>query len=388
MGVYPISTALHHAEPMTTVLITGGRAPVALDLARKFAQAGARVLVAESAPAHLCGRSRAVARTFRVPPPNRAPRAFVAALVDIVKREGVDLVVPTCEELFHVARGLDSLRAHCAVLAAPLDELRVVHSKWEFIQRAKEFGLPVPRTVLVTSPQVDPARPFIMKPVFSRFATKVRVISNKVGDLGNVEWVAQELLTGRQVCTYSVASGGRLAAHAAYATEFTASGACVSFEPVEHPQIEEWVTTFVARSGFSGQIAFDFIVTPDGRALPLECNPRATSGVHLFDAGLTDAMVSAAHGAVPLEVVRPDPRKRSMIALAMVTFGLANVRSWAGLRRWARLVRRSSDVIAVPGDRGPFLSQFAVLWHNWLRSLWTRRSLVECSTYDIEWDGR
>lgn len=357
-----------------TVLITGARAPVALDLARKFAAIGERVLVAESAPAHLCARSTAVSGNFRVPPPNRAPRAFADALAAIVKREGVDLVVPTCEEIFWVARG-----QLANTLAAPLGQLRALHSKWEFIQLARSFGLPVPETVLVTKPQVEMARPFIMKPVFSRFATKVRVVTNKIGDLNGVEWVAQEQLTGRQICTYSLATEGRVVAHAAYATDFTASGACVSFAPIDNPQIEAWVTKFAEKSVFTGQIAFDFIVTDDGRTLPLECNPRATSGVHLFDERLAQAMISP-----PDEVLRPDQDTRRMIGLAMLTFGLSSGR----FKDWTRAMAASRDVIAVPGDRGPFLSQFGVLWHNWLRSLWTRRSLVECSTYDIEWDGR
>lgn len=356
-----------------TVLITGARAPVALDLARKFAAIGERVLVAESALAHLCVRSKAVSGNFRVPPPNRAPAAYVDALADIVKRERVDLLVPTCEEIFWVARGrLDG------VLAAPLEQLRALHSKWEFIQLAKGFGLPVPETELVSSPRVEMARPFVMKPVFSRFATKVRLVKGEVGELGGLEWVAQERLIGRQVCTYSLAAGGRVVAHSAYATDFTASGACVSFAPIEDQRIESWVTTFVEKSGFSGQIAFDFIVTDDGRVLPLECNPRATSGVHLFDERLARAMISP-----PQEVLRAEGTPR-MIGLAMLTFGLSSGRPV----EWARVVARSRDVIAVPGDRAPFLSQFGVLWHNWLRSLWTRRSLIECSTYDIEWDGR
>lgn len=375
-----------------TVLITGGRAPVALDLARKFARAGARVVVADSASAQLCRRSRAVARSYRVPPPNRRPDAFVDALVQIVRAEGVDLVVPTCEEVFFVARGRDELRAHCAVLADPLAVLRRLHSKWEFPRWAAELGLPVPGTRLVTSTEqlVDLPRPFVLKPVFSRFGTHVHVVVDRVPavDIGAARpWVAQELLTGRQVCTYSVASAGRLVAHAAYATEFTAGpGACIAFEPVDHPGVDAWVRRFVAGSGVSGQIAFDFMVTAGGEAVPLECNPRATSGVHLLGDDLPAALLGAALGdAGP--AVRPAPDARAMIAMAMLSFGLASVRSWSGLRRWGQVVAGSSDVIAVPGDRGPFGSQFAVLAENGVRALRTGRSVIECSTHDIAWDG-
>jgi hypothetical protein len=76
-----------------------------------------------------------------------------------------------------------------------------------------------------------------------------------------------------------------------------------------------------------------------------------------------------------------------MISMAMLSFGLASVRSWSGLHRWASVFRKSTDVISVPGDRRPFWSQFAVLGHNVWQSVRTRRSPIECSTSDIAWDG-
>ncbi len=198
-------------------------------------------------------------------------------------------------------------------------------------------------------------------------------------------WVAQEFLTGQQICTYSVASGGRLLAHAAYATEFTAGpGACIAFEPCDQPEIEAWVRRFVKGFPADGHIAFDFIVTDAGEALPLECNPRATSGVHLLGDELADLMF----GALPAQTLRPAADARAMIAMAMFSFGLASVRSRRELRRWTQVVRGSYDVIAVPGDRRPFWAQFAVLGHNLWQAARTHRSPIACSTSDIEWDGQ
>jgi hypothetical protein len=55
----------------------------------------------------------------------------------------------------------------------------------------------------------------------------------------------------------------------------------VCFERVvSQPAIESWVSRFIERSGFSGFISFDFVVDADGRAWGIECNPRATSGLH------------------------------------------------------------------------------------------------------------
>ena len=53
---------------------------------------------------------------------------------------------------------------------------------------------------------------------------------------------------------------------------------------MEHAAARAWVETFVAREGYTGQIAFDFIETEAGVMYALECNPRATSGVHLLAA--------------------------------------------------------------------------------------------------------
>ena len=88
---------------MSNVLLTLGRLPKALDLARGFAAAGCRVVVAEPFGWHLTGVSRHVARTHRVPPPSQGRERYLDALAAIVAREKVELVVPVSEETMHVA---------------------------------------------------------------------------------------------------------------------------------------------------------------------------------------------------------------------------------------------------------------------------------------------
>src|SRR5258708_3602315 len=138
---------------MPTVLLTGGRAPVTLELARLFQRAGHRVLMAESLPWHLSRPSRAVSANFQVPPPRQDPRGFTRALASIVRRERVDLVLPTCEEIYAVARGRAELEAAggrrekpLVVLAEPLETLRGLHNKWLFAEKARRHGLCVPAT--------------------------------------------------------------------------------------------------------------------------------------------------------------------------------------------------------------------------------------------------
>ncbi|MGF9826377.1 carbamoylphosphate synthase large subunit, partial [Brevibacillus agri] len=77
-----------------TVLLTGGRAPATLELARLLRAAGQRVIVAESAARHLCAHSRYVQRSYRVPPPRTQPEAYIDELCQIMRKERVDLLIP------------------------------------------------------------------------------------------------------------------------------------------------------------------------------------------------------------------------------------------------------------------------------------------------------
>src|SRR6476619_721059 len=136
---------------MSNILLTGGRAPVTLALARLFADTGHRVIVAESAPQHLCRSSHAVWRNYQVPPPRTATVAYLDALGSIVQSEQIDYLLPTCEELFYVAQGRARLAAHCHVLVDTVAQLQRVHNKWTFIEQARQLNLPVPTTHLLTS---------------------------------------------------------------------------------------------------------------------------------------------------------------------------------------------------------------------------------------------
>lgn len=386
------------------ILLTGGRSFVALDLARQFARAGHQVIVAESLPIHLCRYSKSVKKHYLVPRPNLQPEAYIDDIVCIVQEEQIDLLLPTCEEIFFIAAQRERLSEYCRVFVAPLWQMRALHSKWEFNQRARGYGLSVPETHLLTS-QCDlqcflarNRRPFVLKPVFSRFATQVQVVEVEERAKSSFQhltisadspWVAQERIAGQLFCSYSVARVGRLIAHVVYRADFTAGqGACIQFEPVEQREIDRWIEHFVEQEQFTGQIAFDFIVTSAGEVYPLECNPRATSGIHLF--GQDDQLVKTflENDQRSQLMFRPPAFARAMIAPAMLVYGLPAVHSWARLREWLSIFARARDVIFDWRDLRPFLCQPLILWYNWRGSRAAGISLQAFSTRDIEWNGQ
>jgi hypothetical protein len=380
---------------MAKVLILGGRAPAALDHARRFAAQGARVVIADSVSCRLSGWSHAVSATVRLAPPRQAPVQFIADLNSAIAREDIDLVVPTCEEVFFLSRYRSALPASCRILADNFDTLRQLHSKWAFMKLARAVaGDHAPASALVDSLEQArdwaAGRPLVLKPEFSRFGVHVRLYPQgmparptALPPLG--PWVAQEYCDGIELCSYSVAERGRLTAHALYRpTHRLHRSASYYFEAHANEAIQRFVAALVAKLQFTGQISFDWIDGGEDRLRVLECNPRATSGLHLFAA--QDALPAALYGTVQHCVLPRGPAAR-MLGPVMYTAGLAQALGSGTLGAWQADLRRARDVLTVPGDRWPMAG--ALLDLAWFaKTAWRRRcTLREAATSDIEWDG-
>jgi hypothetical protein len=339
-----------------------------------------------------------VDQSFELPAPNEDFEEFKGALVELVRAEGVELLVPTGEEIFHVSRARDALTPYCEVLAAPWEQMRRLHSKWEFIETLRGRGVRVPETWLIHSrhelatlmaalPKGDR---LVLKPVFSRYGAHVAFTT--AGERApaidaSVErpWVAQRFIAGKGRCTWSVAREGRLTAHSAYAANFTAgTGTSIHFEPLDHPRLLDWVRDFAEVEHFTGQLAFDFIETPDGTLYPLECNPRATSGIHLFSP--EDRLDEAFFGTSP-SLKLPRPNASSMLGLAMLVYGLPEAKTPQRLGEWLTAVVKSRDAVFRWDVPLPFFHQFAVFGHYVAASAARGISVLEASTHDIEWNG-
>ncbi|WP_345817744.1 ATP-grasp domain-containing protein (plasmid) [Paraburkholderia sp. PREW-6R] len=376
------------------VLILGARAPVALDHARRFAHQGWQVTVADSIPCLMSGASRAVDASLRISSPRHAPAQFAADIANACDRHRFDMILPTCEEVFFLSRYRQRLPRQIRVLADDFDTLRAVHSKWHFLALAQGCGVNVPESARVGS--IEEARewagaaPVVLKPEFSRFGVHVRLYRNGIPDvapplpaLGN--WVAQRYVSGIEYCSYSVADQGRLLAHSLYRPTWRMHrSSSFYFEPARIGAIRAFVATFVRKLNFTGQVSFDWIQHADGNMSVLECNPRATSGCHLF---ALDAPLPASLAGTLDECIEPEAAKPHMIGAVMLSAGLIDAFRNRNLRRWIRDYRRAGDVLGTPGDRRPVAGAMSDLISYARLALAQRCNMREAATRDIEWDG-
>lgn len=376
------------------ILLTGGRAPVCLHLARLFTSAGHRVYVADSMKQHVCRHSKFVKKSFITEKPTLNPGAFIHDLITIIKNEKIDLLIPTCEEIFYISSFVTILKEYCDVFVESIEILEILHNKYQFIEKVKEFSLPYPHTIFVDSKEkleeiiqcTD--KDMVIKPVYSRFSSNVFFIKNDKKWIPEIRistenpWVIQQMIKGTQFCTYSIIQKGNIVAHSSYATEFSAGGgATIAFKHTHHEEIDKWIGSFVKKINFTGQIAFDFIVTNDGQAYPIECNPRATSGIHLFT---KNEHLEKAFLGETKDLILPNKKTQYMISLAMLIYG------WQGknFKHWMHTFFHAKDVLFHKQDWVPFFYQFITYGYFIAHSKKHGISVMQSSTYDIEWNGK
>jgi hypothetical protein len=231
----------------------------------------------------------------------------------------------------------------------------------------------------------------VFKPAYSRFAAHVLICPQRREDVAKLPisrvspWIAQRFVEGREVCTYSIAHAGMLTAHVAYTSIFRQGpGPCVAGEVIDHPACLAWVRRFVRATCFTGQIAFDFIEQPDGTIQAIECNPRATSGINLFDVeeDLPSAFFSSDE---PVRFAQVGRRVRARGL--MYEAGARALASRSASRAWWRAYRSSRDIIFRRDDPLPALAEgFTNSVFVWL-SLRRRISVMEAATFDMAWNA-
>ncbi|CAA7618865.1 conserved hypothetical protein [Candidatus Terasakiella magnetica] len=379
---------------MKTALITGTRAPAALDLARLFAAAGWRVIGADSLRFPVGRWSRALERHYHLLPAKADHHAYAAQLAAIIRDEGVDLLIPTCEEVFFIARHRDALSRLCRVACPDFTTLARLHDKTALAAAATGLGIAVPETIRVEDRDGlyralgHLGRNVVLKPAFSRFACRTLIRPEapavaRVCPSASDPWAVQRFVPGREVCTYAIAQAGRLTAFAAYEPRHrVGTGASILFQPVNEPEAEAFAAGFARRHALDGQFAFDLIHSPAQGWSVIECNPRATSGIHLFRPGdgLPDAF--AGNGRH-----QPGDSCGRMVGLAMLLFGLPRAAMTGCLTEAWRDWRQAEDVMARPGDPWPAVTQGLALAEGLVRAVRLGCSPLAATTADLEWNG-
>jgi glutathione synthase/RimK-type ligase-like ATP-grasp enzyme len=379
---------------VSTVLITGARAPIALDLARSFTAAGHDAHLADSIRPWSARLSRqARGRLHRFAPPRFAFKRFADDLARLVDQLQPRWVIPTCEEVFYVAEAGAQRGFADRVFAPTPPMLRTLHSKVEFAAFVRAQGVASPDTARVTSTAEltawrERASEVVLKPEFSRFASHTRVRPSAreletIAPTPDEPWAVQDYAEGEEICIWSASIAGEVVAFAAYRPRWRLGrSASFYFETDDDAALLAMTRTIARAADATGQLSFDVIRQADGTLVPIECNPRGISGIHLFDGD--PRLARAFLGEAPLQLPKAQARH---LAPAMWMLGAPYALMRGKLADFRRDLARSRDVLSAPGE--PWLGLGALLdaGRFTLVGLSRGRSASGQSTDDIEWNG-
>ncbi len=373
------------------VLVTGGRVPSSVGLVHALGRYGARVDVADTYKFAVALHSSSVSEAHTVPSPAFETLAFIDAVADIVRNRDIELVVPSFEEAFYLARYRKRIPA--PVFTPDFQAIRELHNKAAFINLCAALGLPTPKTVIATSRAAlaDAAGRldhYLARPSFSRGGAYCltnhgpRAGEMHIDDCEPSEdnpWVVQEFIEGNDASTLSIVRDGQVVVHGVYEPVIAATGGfCVSFT-----SIEDFGTLPVAQKvaehfGYTGFLCFDCRRTTDGFVM-LECNPRLDAGVFLAPPEWVGEALFA----------QPEPTR--MVAAGTTRQYDAILASTgqlqATLRERVRLLLTKPDALAVGHDLLP-----PILFYTGRRH-WSAIAEREHIDYvaafvgDVSWDG-
>ncbi len=297
---------------VTTILVTACGAPGAARLLRALRENGEREvrLVGVDMSERAIGRH--VCDAFHLVPAGADP-AYADALLDVVEREGVDVVLPeSSHDLPHLAARRDEFPV--PVLVSGPETVRRANDKAECYELLHRIGVPAPEFRRVTGAAGAeaaarelgyPDRPVCFKPVFSAGSRGFRILDPAVdrahqllyerpGALAmrleeavellpddGVDLLVMELATGEERTIDGFADGRRVVLGHAKTRQGMRAGLAMYFETLAAAELDEIADRIVAEL----EIEWFFNIQLVGEHV-IEVNPRISTIVYQEDLNL------------------------------------------------------------------------------------------------------
>ena len=362
-----------------TLLVTCARAPVSIEWIRIAQRSNHKVILVDSLDDPI-GAFYPQALYKKVPSPKNNFEAYKQEMLELFT--DIDMVIPNCEDIFYLSQIRHSAPSHVSFLMPEHDMLFTLHHKFDFFSLVNAH-VNIPQSKLITSKnQIVTDQESILKPVYSRFGRDI-IYGHDTKSIERLTiakhnpWVQQQFIRGEPLCSYAVCCEGEVVSQVVYRPKYLLNGAASTyFEYSEDRRCEAFVIQFAKENNYHGQVAFDFI--DDGEELyVIECNPRATSGLHLISEGIK----IQDNGTIVSDKL-PIKKSYRIGVVLYLFFGVKALLKGKALTLYKEF-KRADDAL-----RGlPFYAQFFSLYEMIKRAIRYKKALTTASTFDIEYNG-
>jgi predicted ATP-grasp superfamily ATP-dependent carboligase len=376
------------------VLMTGGRGPATLELARQFNQLGHEVYVAESRRIHFCTFSNAVKEAFVLPNPLEDETGFIETLKELLITHRIDYLIPTYDEIYFIAKHKKLLSRYVQVICDQIAMIDTLNNKAKFMAWMTQLGLKVPNTRIVDSKDAYHALlaenavpyPHMLKPAYTGGGVdiiKIRDHEHALSVNPVFPILVQDFIEGEWFCTFSVAHSGTLSCHAAYKPLYIyrENGASVCFKAIEDQSILDFVSEIVKAANFTGMLGFDLMRTNDGSLYAIECNPRITSGVHLLEKD--DNIAEHFFALQPFHLICPE-RPRQISRAAMLRILGTTVKN--NFDAWFQQFIHAKEAIFNWRDPLPTIMFPLICSHFFIQYLFFKKKPEQTIFYNAHWE--
>lgn len=375
------------------ILITWARSYVARSMMKLSSfQEDITLFLGDTHAYWLWFRSKIPHQKVIFPSPQNNFQCFKKYIIECTRKFSIERIYPTCEEVFYFAMIRQELQVlWCEVVASDIDTLNLLHSKYACMKYLTTLNLSciqVPETHHSTNTAQLHSflnasnQKVIIKHEYSRFASKIYTNFKSDYFLSSDECVVtesnpvviQSYISWSPLCCFAWYHHGVLSTHITYKNILTYKWwAGTAIEHANKPAIEEFLILIWKDLWLHGPISFDFIEN-DQLISVIECNPRVTSGIHLYD---EDESLSTSIFQKPMKVSLSWNKYKSFV----ITNILYNRKYFFKL---PQAFSRKNEVVT--NDIWVFFYQYYVLIWYLIQSLMLDKSILELLVQDIAYN--
>jgi predicted ATP-grasp superfamily ATP-dependent carboligase len=349
-------------SPKPKILLSEGSSLSSREAITALGLAGHRVELVSSNPICLGRFSRFVSRVHRAPASGADPDGYLAAVLEVVKRDNIDALLPVHEQAYLFAAARRQLPAGLGIALAGFETFERVQSKAGFAALLTQLKIPQPKTDIIASADefaVERPFPFFVKTAFGTASAGVwRVGDARQRDalllqLQQLNAFAEGLLVQAAIVgslerTQAVFDRGRLAACHIYRQMVEGpGGGDVLKISVVNAQVRDTVARIGQALAWHGALSFDYVLDGATRTPHfIDANPRLVEPMNAWLSGvdLPGALLQISLGETP--PVQPEGR-----AGVLTRLGLMGLVDAARQRNRRRDVVREIGLLATASGR-------------------------------------